>query len=35
MIMSKQSPVLLYLAPWLVFVPVIGLLINLIFGGWS
>jgi NADH-quinone oxidoreductase subunit L len=23
-----------YLAPWLVFVPVIGLLINMIFGGW-
>src|SRR5512139_2363336 len=23
-----------YLAPWLVFAPVIGLLINLIFGGW-
>ena len=23
-----------YLAPWLVFVPVLGLLINMIFGGW-
>jgi NADH-quinone oxidoreductase subunit L len=23
-----------YLAPWLVFAPIIGLLINLIFGGW-
>ena len=23
-----------YLAPWLVFAPVVGLLINMIFGGW-
>ena len=23
-----------YLAPWLVFVPIIGLLINMVFGGW-
>jgi NADH-quinone oxidoreductase subunit L len=30
----SSGPQFFYLAPWLVFFPVIGLLLNVIFGGW-
>jgi NADH-quinone oxidoreductase subunit L len=30
---AAQGPQFFYLAPWIVFIPVIGLLINIIFGG--
>ena len=34
MFLSEATPSFFFLAPWLVFFPVIGLLINIIFGGW-
>jgi len=31
---ATNGPQFFYLVPWVVFFPVIGLLVNMIFGGW-